>query len=374
MALLVVGCFLRVCGQTNPVNVATIGTASGIVGGVAVSGNFAFLANNSGLQVFDISNPRQPTDVGYRDPIPYASWVELQGDLAYVANGSSLRIFDISSRTNPAVVGNITGSWKTVTVSGHTAFLAPSAGPIFEVGIYDVSNPEAPGSIGHFIGEPNRIATVGNYAYLMNQTLGVVDVSNPASPLQLGSTYCQGIDVAVSGHYAFAACWTNGLFIYDVSDLSNLVGVYHDLREPYCAVAVSGNYAYLAGDKLAVYDVLNPTNATLVGEAKLSEPLSSLSLQGLAVARGYAYVAYGSGLSVYSLGQPKSPSLKIFPNSTNVICSWPAPTSSFAVQQNPDLASTQWITLTNTPVVVGSQNEVTVTKPAGAMFYRLVSQ
>jgi hypothetical protein len=53
---------------------------------------------------------------------------------------------------------------------------------------------------------------------------------------------------------------------------------------------------------------------------------------------------------------------------------WDVWETSYLVQQNEGLNSTNWISLTNTPVVVGFQHQVTIPKPQGSMFYRLISQ
>jgi len=63
-------------------------------------------------------------------------------------------------------------------------------------------------------------------------------------------------------------------------------------------------------------------------------------------------------------------------STTNTILfSWPVEQTAYAVQQNPDLWPTNWVTLPNTPVTVGQQQQVVVPLPSsGKMFYRLVSQ
>jgi len=360
--------------QTNPVNVANTGTLAGSLGGLAVMGNYLYLANNSGLQVFDTSNPTHPLDVGFRDVNQYAYGIAVQGDLAYVPYYQMLRIFDLSNPTNPVPVGKIDHDCSTVTVSGNLAFLGSSVGPIFQVAIYDVSNPVQPVPVSQFNDEPTSIEISGEYAYLVNESLEAVDISKPSTPNQLGSSYCQGVDLVVSGVHAYVACWTNGFEIYNVSNPTNLVSVYHSVGDIYGAVTLSGNYAYLVGfHSFAVFDVSDPTNATLVANTYLAQGLGFGQL-AFAVAGGYAYLGYGTGLSVYSVGQTASPHLNITETGGNIICSWPTPASAFAVQQSPALNSADWTTLTNTSVVVGSQNQVTIPKTHGIMFYRLVSE
>ena len=61
-------------------------------------------------------------------------------------------------------------------------------------------------------------------------------------------------------------------------------------------------------------------------------------------------------------------------NSATVQISWPASAGSFALQQNPDLTITNWTTLTNTPVLVSGEYQISLPSPASSMFYRLEFQ
>jgi hypothetical protein len=80
-----------------------------------------------------------------------------------------------------------------------------------------------------------------------------------------------------------------------------------------------------------------------------------------------------TGLQSFQL--QRLPSLSVSLTTTNtLLLSWPVDLTSYAVQQNPDLNSTHWTTLTNTPAVVDSQNQVILAKTQATMYYRLVSQ
>ena len=72
---------------------------------------------------------------------------------------------------------------------------------------------------------------------------------------------------------------------------------------------------------------------------------------------------------------PGAPLLKVFRTTTNtVVISWPAPSTGFSLQQNPVVNNgASWIGVTNVPVVVGSDNRVIISSPAGNKFYRLKS-
>ena len=58
-----------------------------------------------------------------------------------------------------------------------------------------------------------------------------------------------------------------------------------------------------------------------------------------------------------------------------IVFSWLTEQTAYLLQQNPDLSPTNWVTLSNTPVTVGQQQQVVLPVPTtGRMFYRLISQ
>jgi hypothetical protein len=65
------------------------------------------------------------------------------------------------------------------------------------------------------------------------------------------------------------------------------------------------------------------------------------------------------------------PALSIRRSGSAVIISWPAPSTGFRLQENPDLGTTGWTYVATSPVLVGSENQVTVISPVGKRFYRL---
>jgi len=67
---------------------------------------------------------------------------------------------------------------------------------------------------------------------------------------------------------------------------------------------------------------------------------------------------------------PPQLSLKLAPTNM-LLLTWTAPTNGYRLQANASLTRTNWVTLTNTPVTVGSSNQIFVPAPARHMFYRL---
>jgi hypothetical protein len=71
------------------------------------------------------------------------------------------------------------------------------------------------------------------------------------------------------------------------------------------------------------------------------------------------------------------PQLRSSTTTNAILFSWPAYYEAWAysLQQNPDLNATNWVTLTNHPLLFGATNEiqyqVLIPFPIGTMFYRL---
>ena len=91
---------------------------------------------------------------------------------------------------------------------------------------------------------------------------------------------------------------------------------------------------------------------------------------------GGTYTLDGGFWAVIAAVQtPGAPLLRIFLTSTNtVVVAWPAPATGFVPQQNMNLATTNWVNMTNTVNTVGSEKQVIVSPPIGNRFYRLKFQ
>jgi hypothetical protein len=86
---------------------------------------------------------------------------------------------------------------------------------------------------------------------------------------------------------------------------NQLINVGHSpsLNGPFSAVAVSGNYAYVAANPIQIFNISNPTNPVLTGKV-----FSSLRAQGITLSGAYAYLACGTNglwiMNVTDLGNP----------------------------------------------------------------------
>ena len=66
-----------------------------------------------------------------------------------------------------------------------------------------------------------------------------------------------------------------------------------------------------------------------------------------------------------------APTLTITHSGNNVIVSWPLPSTGFVLQQNSNLATTNWTSSGFTVLDNGTTKSITITSPTGNVFFRL---
>jgi hypothetical protein len=299
----------------------------------------------------------------------------ISGNYLFYSVADELRILNISDPVQPALVAQLAGNYGGITVQGRYAYLTTLVGSsLWRVGIYDVSNPTNPITLGKIDTEGfTRTAIAGSYAYLADGRLLIADISNPTNPAPLG--YVSGLlaaDMVVYGNFAYVATgWTNNLYGLYLGNPTNPITIYEAGWQPDTSrLLVSGNYLFIKQDwqqGFAIDDISNPTNTSFAGRIQ-----GSYSPSAVAVAGNYAYMA-NYNLSIYFLGL-SAPALSLSVTGSNLVASWPAPTMAFGLQQATDLQVSNWVTLTNLSVSVGTQNQVSVLRAAASAFYRLISR
>lgn len=300
---------VNVSDPTNPTEVgiyATLGNAYDL----AIAGDYAYVTGgvSGGMWVVDISDTARPVAMGFYSTPRYedARAVAVAGDYAYVtAEDEGMRVVDISDPTNPTEVGFFKKDWSWavgaggVAVSDQYAYVAHGYG----LSVVDISDPTNPTEIGLCDTNSSRsVAVAGGYAYVAGANgLDIVDISDPTHPTRVahyscsppGDTNVPGAeDVAVVGDYAYVtdSYWPSGLWVVDVSDPTNPTQAgFYQMGETY-GVAVSGNYAYIGAEDegLRVLDVSDPANPTEVGFYDFD---TSADATGVVVAGDYVYVA-----------------------------------------------------------------------------------
>jgi hypothetical protein len=88
---------------------------------------------------------------------------------------------------------------------------------------------------------------------------------------------------------------------------------------------------------------------------------------------GGNYSLIGGFWSVIGLATPGAPNLTIALTTTNtVVVSWPSPSTGFALQQNADLTTTNWLGVPQSVSDDGTNKFIIVNPPLGNRFYRLI--
>jgi hypothetical protein len=214
---------LRVVDVSTPSNPRLVGDVPMVAQGVAVAGNYAYVAAQWEIWIVDISDPSSPVPVGHTFPWWLAVDVALAGDLAYFVEqeieppfeAGRLSVYDVSDPTSPVRLADADapGFPFSVATTGDRTCVAAAGG----IHVYDTSG--SPLFLTSFPAQLHAwsVAMVGDYAYLGGDKAGleVVDISNPEEPELVGSvgTPSEVHGVAQSGDIVLAADYRYGLRI-----------------------------------------------------------------------------------------------------------------------------------------------------------------
>jgi photosystem II stability/assembly factor-like uncharacterized protein len=93
-------------------------------------------------------------------------------------------------------------------------------------------------------------------------------------------------------------------------------------------------------------------------------------------ADGNTLVAAVNGGGIWISQTTPTPFLNIVNSNSNFAISWLVPSTNFALQQNLDLTTTNWVTLTNSPTLnlTNLQNQVMLSPSNSSGFFRLITQ
>lgn len=251
---------------------------------IAISGSYAYVIGDKlhnigitydpgdGMHVIAIRDPYNPVKLGHCNIS--GRCIAVSGNHAYIGTGSymydehsripGLGVVDISDPYNLIEIHARKGEYEEriaaseIVASGDYIYVADES--IDGLVIIDVSDPANPIKISkiHEIGYANDVAVSGQYAYRVGGGLYVVDVSDPRKPKLVGETFSyDDWGVAVDHKYAYIRCERDFINIYDISDPWNPRRIGFSGGGRYASdVAASSNYAYLVGDNLDIYTVI----------------------------------------------------------------------------------------------------------------------
>ena len=208
----------------------------GSVTAVAVHQNTAYLSGGSKLLIVDVSDTDIPVISGQSQILPgIVNDIAVVTNYLYVTTGGTLEIFDISQPQNPTHVYSVQSSnpdagFSQIAITQNYAFITSYRNtPQFYV--FDISNPDNPKEVASYEGvsrHPSRLSVNGQYLYIANSyNVEIFDISSPQSPQKLNSIPTDGsaLDVVVRDGFAYIADNDEGLLIVDISDPFNPINV-----------------------------------------------------------------------------------------------------------------------------------------------------
>jgi len=229
----------------------------------------------SGLQVLDVTDVKNPKELGYFTPEHRAYNVYVDEHFAYLSQKrGGVLLLDVSNPSNIKTVGKIKtkGDAYYVLAAYPYVYVAEETQC---VGIYDVSDVSNPVEVGRFKGEgwAWSLFLDGNILYVgaKNGGMGILDVSNPSNPEKRGKfddvKFTKSI--FVDDNIAYVAEGPKGLVLVDVSDLRKPKLISKVEIDGWVGnVSKSGSSVFLSNDKgkrLDIIDVTDPQNPKMGG-------------------------------------------------------------------------------------------------------------
>ena len=193
---------------------------------IAIYDHYAYLVENDGIRILNITDPADIVEVGYYDSRIGNAQIEIYENYAIVATNwhlDELYVLDLTDPISPTQVGSY-------TISGSCSDLKAADGVLYAAIRHDLLLFELPPSpewmptgaidvYDEFDGRPNAIDIYSHYAYVTVQTYGlcVYDVADISSPVLTGyhETY-HAHGIAAKGPIAIVADYDN-LGFYDCS-------------------------------------------------------------------------------------------------------------------------------------------------------------
>lgn len=284
---------------------------------VAVAANTVYIGNGwQGLISVDVTDRSNPYQIGYAQVSGYPKSIDISKNYAYVGDDYGFFIYDISDPTDMVQTGNRGGGIREVEVRGRYLYAATE----YALAISDIYTPTSPAWIGYWGGATawnSGVALHENYAYLADSVAGmkVIDITDPYSPVPSGSLTPEGsiyfTDVAVDYPYAYFTDWYAHLLrIVQVSDPAHPVqtGTYPLVSDPSTVVAnrnrflgADKRFAFTAEKNYGLYllDVSNVYSPTLMAHTTTRNQAWNMAVQG-----NYVYVAdLNAGLSIYRISR-----------------------------------------------------------------------
>ncbi len=241
---------------------------------IDIEGNYAFIADNDGISIFDISDPTNVVNE-LNIPLPTGAFgVDVYDGFLYAAGASSgLYIINVTDIHDTEFLGHHIKSSVSVFVQEDLAFVSNYFSGMT---IFDVSNKSNPIDESFYYMSGAIWATVakGDVAYIANPNLGieVLNVTNPTTPnrIMILSSAAGATHLSIQENKLYVGKHGNGLNVFDVSTPSSpsLIGSFDD-NDGGEELGLRGNDTYLAvADNFGIelFDIVDLPTLTKLAE------------------------------------------------------------------------------------------------------------
>jgi hypothetical protein len=285
--------------------------------GIVTAGHYAYVSGYSGamiysLRVIDIADPTAPREVGATN-VPTALDVDVVGDHAYTVGSRALYILDVSDVASPQLVASydVPNAYVVLGLSvgdGH-AYLADMLSGLHVIDVRDPTRPQSVALLASARGGIHVDVAAGRAYMATFDGLTVVDVGVPAAPVLRGSLASRSgmVNLRTVGDRVYASTGQDGLSIVDATnpDQPHEIGGYETFGLVR-TVRVADGHAFMAASlDLRVADVTDPANPRLLVKLDVPGSIDSLDLAG-----HYVYAANGAdGLATIDVSDPVVPRL-----------------------------------------------------------------
>lgn len=314
---------------TDPVNPVEIGSLDVplALNMAAVDDRLLVAAGAEGLVAVDTSLPSEMSVVDRVAGLESGETIEVSGGVAVVAGDGEFLVYDVSDPRNPRQLGERSFGVNTsdLCVIGQSAYVVEgvSSGRLWEVSIADPASP----SVSGFVSAPyaRAIDVRNGYAYIgtSDYRFKVFDVRLSGLMTEVWSTSGVGrpTDVSVRGGRVFVSSTSNsglngGVHVFDISDpaLPVSVGVIGEGDAYYGVHTIDGDRLYVSrlGDGVRrlhavhVYDISDLEHPALIGELTLGRLGQQLGVESIRVYGDHLLVGARQTMYMIDASDPAS--------------------------------------------------------------------
>lgn len=256
---------------TSPLEIAQL--SLGAAYDVYVDGTTAYVSNNQGIAILDISDIRHPRrialveDESSRNALRF----HVSGDTLFTY-GDRFSMYSLGGGGEPVRLGSFAGRGFIGAAQrrGSLLFLAYLNGGLEILTFEDISDPSVLGYITS-TGRADDMAVVGDLVYLATPSRGleVFDVGEPTAPVHIGTvpgTSGAG-DIHVRDGFLFLGCYIYGVKILDMADPGSpqVIGSFHNGGETWGVFAHGSRlYSVDLAQGVEVLDISTPSRPSLI--------------------------------------------------------------------------------------------------------------